>query len=196
MEIGVREQLKSVGPELQFCRGRKTYLIGSHVGSIYSPGVRDSARKFSSSQPIAANPLFKGPTDDCRRLLPIGIRWIERGRNCHERVSRVSNGDVDWESQTDIAHCHANVVGDFVDRLSNDVALCVEFVVNFRMLINCVHNAVLRDEEVFIVSCSPPVFDQGQQVINRWSDTIPSVQCAGLHKAGRLLKQRGSLQSA
>ena len=169
--------------------------IAGYIGGIYRACVHDGAREFSSSQPIAANPLFKGPTDDCRRLLPIGIRWIERGRNCHERVPRVSNGDVDWESQTDVAHCHPDVVGDFVDRLSNDVALCVEFVVDFRMLINCVHNAVLRDEEVFIVSCCPPVFDQGQQVINRWSDTIRSVQCAGSLKAGRL-KRRGSLQSA
>jgi hypothetical protein len=29
--------------------GRKTYLIGSYVGGIYSPGVRNSADEFSSS---------------------------------------------------------------------------------------------------------------------------------------------------
>ena len=55
--------------------------IGStagYIGSIYSPGVRNSAGEFSSSQPIAANPLFKSPTDNCRCLLPIGIRWIKR----------------------------------------------------------------------------------------------------------------------
>ena len=28
---------------------RKTYLIGSHVGGIYRPGVRNSAGEFSSS---------------------------------------------------------------------------------------------------------------------------------------------------
>ena len=103
--------------------------IGSHVGGIYRPGVRNSAGEFSSSQPTAANPLFKGPTDDCRCLLPIGIRWIKRGRNRHERVSRVPNGDVEWEGQADIAHCHPDVVGDFVERLPDDVALCVEFIV-------------------------------------------------------------------
>jgi hypothetical protein len=42
---------------------------------------------------------------------------------------RVPNGDVEWEPQTDIAHFHADVVGNFVDRLSNDVALCVERIV-------------------------------------------------------------------
>ena len=110
--------------------GRKTYLIGSHVGGIYRPCVRNSAGEFLSSQPIAANPLFKGPTDDCRCPLPIGIRWIKRGRNCHERVSRVPNGDVEWECQTDVAHCHTDVVGDFVERLSDDVALCVETIVD------------------------------------------------------------------
>ena len=84
-----------------------------YIGGIYRPGVRNSAGEFSSAQPVAGNPFFKGLTDDCRCLLPIGIRWIKRGRNCHERVPRVSNGDVDWESQTDVAHCHADIVGDF-----------------------------------------------------------------------------------
>ena len=31
-------------------------------------------------------------------------------------------------------------------------------------------------------------------VSNCWSDTIPSVQCAGQLKAGRLLNRRGTLQ--
>ena len=158
--VEIRQVRTAISP------GRKTYSIGGHVGGIYRPCVRDSASQFSPLQPSAANPFFKGPTDNFSSALPVDIGWIERSRNGHERVPRVSNGDVDWESQTDVAHRHANVVGDFVNRQSNDVALCVESVVNLRMLINCVHNAVLRDEEIFIVSCSPPVFDQGQQVIN------------------------------
>jgi hypothetical protein len=97
--------------------------IGSHVGSIYRPGVRNSTGEFSPSQPIAANPFFKGPTDDCRCLLPIGIRWIKRGRNRHKRVARVPNGNVEGEGQADIAHCHTYVVGDCVERLPDDVAL-------------------------------------------------------------------------
>ena len=40
-------------------------LIGSHIGSIYSTGVRNSAGEFSSSQPRAANPFFEGSTDNC-----------------------------------------------------------------------------------------------------------------------------------
>ena len=62
---------------VQSCRAQ-TYLIGSHVGGIYRPGVRDSAGEFLSSQPIAADPLFYSPTDDFRCLLPLGIRRIER----------------------------------------------------------------------------------------------------------------------
>ena len=115
--------------------GDATGLSGSHVGGIYRPCVRDSAREFSSSQPIAANPLFKGPTDYFSGALPIGIRWIKRGRNRHQRVPRVSNGDVDWESQTDVAHFYPDVVGDFIDRLSNDVALCVECIVCRRVVL-------------------------------------------------------------
>jgi hypothetical protein len=103
--------------------------IAGYIGGIYRPCVPDGAREFSSSQPTAPNPLFKDPADDCRCPLPIGIRWIKRGRNCHERVPRVPNGDVDWKSQTDIAHSNPDVVGDFVDRLANDVALCVEYIV-------------------------------------------------------------------
>ena len=38
--------------------GDTTGLSGSHVGSIYRPGVRNSAGEFSPSQPTAANPLF------------------------------------------------------------------------------------------------------------------------------------------
>ena len=49
---------------------RKTYLIGSHVGGIYSPNVR-----YSAGESVPATdrnqPLFKGPTDDCRCLLPM-----------------------------------------------------------------------------------------------------------------------------
>ena len=41
----------------------KTYLIYRHVGGIYRPGVRNSAGEFPPSQPTAANPFFKGPTD-------------------------------------------------------------------------------------------------------------------------------------
>ena len=122
--------MKSVGsrrPAPQSYRTRKTYLIDRHVGRIYRPGVRNSAGEFSSSQPTAADPLFNGPTDDCRCLLPIGIRWIKRCHNRHERVSRVPNGDVEGEGQADIAHCHPDVVGDCVERLPDDVALCVEF---------------------------------------------------------------------
>ena len=165
MEIVVRETVETRQTGTAILPGRKTYLIGSHVGSIYSPGVRDSAREFSSSQPIAANPLFKGPTDDCRRLLPIGIGWIKRGRNCHERVPRVSNGDVEWESQTDIAHFHPNVVGDFVDRMSNDVALCVEFIVGrwVALMFDGAHMVVLQDVEVFIVSNMTLAFGQGDR---------------------------------
>ena len=36
---------------------------------------------------------------------------------------------VDWEGQADIAHCHTDVVGDFIERLSDDVSLCVESIV-------------------------------------------------------------------
>ena len=50
-------------------------------------------------------------------------------------VPRVSNGDVDWESQTDVAHFYPDVVGDFIDRLSNDVALCVECIVCRRVVL-------------------------------------------------------------
>jgi hypothetical protein len=32
-------------------------------------------------------------------------------------------------------------------------------------------------------------------VSNCWSDTIPSVQCAGKLQAGRLLKRRGTFQT-
>jgi hypothetical protein len=52
---------------------RKTYLIGGHIGSIYRPGVRNAASQFPPSQPTAANPFFKGSTDDCRCLLPFLI---------------------------------------------------------------------------------------------------------------------------
>jgi hypothetical protein len=76
--------------------------------------------------------------------LPIGIRWIKRGSNRHERVSRVPNGDVNWEGQADIAHCQPDVVYDFVDRLSNDVALCVESIVNLMVLVVSVHDGLLN----------------------------------------------------
>src|ERR1700733_5785558 len=96
--------------------GRETHLlIDSHVGSIYRPGVRNSAGEFSSSQPIAANPFFKGPTDDCRCLLPLLIRRIEGTGNGHKCVSRVPNGNVDWEGQADIGHGRTDVVGDCVE---------------------------------------------------------------------------------
>jgi hypothetical protein len=146
--------------------------IGStagYIGGIYRPGVSNSAGEFPTSQPIAANPFFEGPTDDCRCLLPIGIRWIKRGRNCHERVPRVPNSDVEWESQTDVAHFHPDVVGDFVDRLSNDVALYVEGIACRLVVVDGVHMGVLQGVEVFIVlqeDLIPRLTDQ-----NRWAQS-------------------------
>jgi hypothetical protein len=53
--------------------GRRTYLIGGHIGSIYRPGVRNSASQFPPSQPTAANSLFKGSTDYLSSVLPLFI---------------------------------------------------------------------------------------------------------------------------
>ena len=47
--------------------------IGSHVGGIYRPGVRNSAGEFPSSQSIAADLLLYNSTDDFRCLLPLFV---------------------------------------------------------------------------------------------------------------------------
>ena len=69
--VGERSSQRT-GEGTLWTSGGATGLSGSHVGSIYRPGVRNSAGEFPPSQPTAANPFFKGPTDDCRCLLPIG----------------------------------------------------------------------------------------------------------------------------
>ena len=46
----------------------------SAVTSVALITPRNSAGSVLSSQPIAANPLFEGPTDFLRCLLPVGIR--------------------------------------------------------------------------------------------------------------------------
>ena len=87
---------------------------GSHVGSIYHPGVRNSAGEFSSSnrpQPTLSSRVRQ----TIAGLLPLLIRRIEGTGNGHKRVSRVPNGHVDWEGQADIAHCRTDVVGDCVE---------------------------------------------------------------------------------
>jgi hypothetical protein len=129
-------------------------LSGGHVDGIYSSGVGNRAGEFSPSQPTAANPFFKGTTDYFSGALPISVRWIKRSRNGHERVSRISNGDVEREGQADITHFYPDVIGDLVDRVLYYVALCVESIVCRWVVImfDGVHMVVLQDVKVFIVS--------------------------------------------
>ena len=74
---------------------------------------------------------------------------IERRRDRCQQIAAIANGHEDGEMQASVAHGHADVVDDLVERVSDDFSLFF----NADVVVG-IHDAVLQIVEIFI-SCGP-----------------------------------------
>ncbi len=99
-------------------------------------------------------------------------------------MQRAEIGSITDQVQSDSDLTHATCRGDMLTGLNT-----MQWTVNQQYIVSV-------EASLILLGCEGRLtYAEMRVVSNCWSDTIPSVQCAGKLQAGRLLKRRGTFQT-